>query len=371
MSTTAANAALRPVMGAYLASLDAALRSAGLRVPVQVMTSAGGVARAPDVAREPVAAIMSGPAAGVIACQKLGRRLGIDRLLTIDVGGTSFDAGAVVDGQPLMRSQLSVAGADIQRPALDVGTIEAGGGGVARVDRQVLLVGPQSAGAVPGPVCYCRGGTRVTATDADLVLGILAEDGFAGGTLRLSRRAAEAAIAEQIAGLLGLSTVEAAWGIRQVLDSKMADLLRSVTIERGHDPREFVMFANGGQGPSHAWALCRELGIATFVVTPTATAQSAVGTGTSDLRQSAERPCFLRIPPGQTIMAADSAQARPGTASRTGRGAPPGAGQHHPGRRGRRDRGEIGGAALSRAGAPPRRPGARRRCQHRRVREAG
>jgi N-methylhydantoinase A len=308
MSTTAVNAALGPVMSAYLASLDAALRDRGLRVPVHVMTSAGGVVSATDIAREPVAAIMSGPAAGVIACQQLGRRLGIDRLLTTDVGGTSFDVGVVVDGLPMMRDQLSVAGADIQRPTLDVGTIGAGGGSIARVEHEVLVVGPQSAGAVPGPVCYGRGGTQVTATDADLVLGILAEDGFAGSTMRLSRSAAEAAITEQIAGPLGMSTTEAAWGIRQVLDSKMSDLLRSVTIERGHDPREFVLFACGGQGPSHAWALCRELGISTFVVTPTATGQSAVGTGTSDLRQSASRPCYLRIPPGTAVSQTDLAR---------------------------------------------------------------
>jgi N-methylhydantoinase A len=301
MSTTAINAALGPVMGAYLANLDEALRREGLGVPVQVMTGAGGVVPATDLAREPVAAMMSGPAAGVIACQQLGELLGISRLLTVDVGGTSFDVGVVVDGKPLMRNQLSVAGADIKRAAIDVGTIGAGGGSIARVEHGVLMVGPQSAGAVPGPVCYGRGGRNATATDADLVLGVLGVDGFAGGTMRLSRDAAEEAIAEQIGAPLSLSTLEAAWGIRQVLDSKMSDLLRSVTIERGHDPREFVMFANGGQGPSHAWALCRELGISTFIVTPTATAQSALGTGTSDLRQSAERPCYVRIPPGRSI----------------------------------------------------------------------
>ncbi len=172
---------------------------------------------------------------------------------------------------------------------------------IAQVSRGALLVGPSSAGADPGPVCYGRGGTQVTATDADLILGVLAEDGFAGGAIRLSRSAAEDAIRDQIGAPLGLSTLEAAWGIRQVLDSRMADLLRSVTIERGHDPREFIMVASGGQGPSHAWALCRELGIGTFVVTATATAQSALGTGTSELRHSAQRPCFVRIPPGSTI----------------------------------------------------------------------
>jgi N-methylhydantoinase A len=301
MSTTAANAALGPIMSSYLARLDQALREKGLTVPVQVMTGAGGVVPAADLAREPVAAMMSGPAAGVIACQQLGRKLGIDQLLTIDVGGTSFDVGVVVDGLPLMRNQVTVAGADIHRTAIDVGTIGAGGGSIARVEHGVLSVGPQSAGSNPGPACYSRGGTLVTATDADLVLGVLAEEGFAGGNMRLSRAAAVTAISEQIADPLGLSVLEAAWGVRQVLDSKMADLLRSVTIERGHDPREFVMFANGGQGPSHAWVLSRELGISTFIVTPTATAQSALGTGTSDVRQSAERPCFVRVPPGTNV----------------------------------------------------------------------
>lgn len=301
MSTTATNAALGPIMSSYLERLDQALKDKGLSVPVQVMTGAGGVVAAHDLAQEPVAAMMSGPAAGVIACQQLGRKLGIDRLLTIDVGGTSFDVGVVVDGLPLMRNQVTVAGADIYRPAIDVGTIGAGGGSIARVENGVLQVGPQSAGSTPGPVCYGRGGDLVTATDADLVLGVLAEDGFAGGNMTLSKAAAESAISQQLAYPLGLSTLEAAWGVRQVLDSKMADLLRSVTIERGHDPREFVMFANGGQGPSHAWALSRELGISTFIVTPTATAQSALGTGTSDLRQSSERPCYVRIPPGTSI----------------------------------------------------------------------
>ena len=301
MSTTATNAALGPIMSAYLRSLDSALRSRGLSVPVQVMTGSGGVMPAHSLVREPMAAMMSGPAAGVIACQQLGRKLGIDRLLTIDVGGTSFDVGVVVDGVPMMRNQVTVAGADIHRPAIDVGTIGAGGGSIARVERGVLQVGPQSAGSIPGPVCYGRGGELVTATDADLVLGVFAEEGFAGGNMTLSKADAEAAVAKQIAEPLGLSVLEAAWGVRHVLDSKMADLLRSVTIERGHDPREFVMFANGGQGPSHAWALSRELGISTFVVTPTATAQSALGTGTSDIRQTSERPCFIRIPPGQSI----------------------------------------------------------------------
>jgi N-methylhydantoinase A len=306
MSTTAVNAVLGPVMGRYLSMLGGRVRALGLAVPIQVMTGAGGVVAADDIAAEPVSALMSGPAAGVVASQQLGGRLGLDRLLSIDVGGTSFDVGVIVDGAALMRANLSVAGAEIQRPTIDVGTIGAGGGSIARVEHGVLAVGPLSAGAVPGPVCYGHGGEQVTATDADLVLGVLAEDGFAGGSMRLDRAAAEEAIGRLIGRPLGLSVLEAAWGIRRVLDSKMADLLRSVTIEKGHDPREFVLFANGGQGPSHAAALCRDLGIDTFVVAPTATAQSAVGTGTSDLRTSAERPCYLRVPPGHVIGLSES-----------------------------------------------------------------
>jgi N-methylhydantoinase A len=292
MSTVAVNAALGPVMSAYLSRLDAFLRECGLTVPVHVMTSEGGVVTGEVVGDEPVAVLMSGPAAGVIACQGLGRRLGYDRVLTVDVGGTSFDVGTVVDGAPLVRAQLTLAGADIERPAIDVATIGAGGGSIARVRDGALTVGPHSAGANPGPACYGKGGTEPTATDADLVLGVLAED---NGGLRLDPAAARAAIEEHIARPLEMDVTTAAWGIRQVLDSRMADLLRSVTVEKGHDPREFVLFAGGGQGPSHAWALCRELGIAAFVVTPTATVQSAYGTGTSDLKRTAQRPHYLRL----------------------------------------------------------------------------
>ncbi|GGY33239.1 hydantoinase/oxoprolinase family protein [Streptomyces djakartensis] len=307
MSTTAVNAALGPVMSAYLRRLDEALRQRGLAVPVVVMTSEGGVVSADVVSDQPVSVLMSGPAAGVIACREIGHRLGHDKLLTVDVGGTSFDVGTVVKGEPLMRSRLTIGGADIQRPAIDVGTIGAGGGSIARVRDGALTVGPFSAGARPGPVCYGRGGTEPTATDADLVLGVLDEEDFAGGTMRLDRAAAADAIEERVAKPLGLGVLEAAWGIRQVLDSKMADLLRSVTIEKGHDPREFVLFAGGGQGPSHAWALCRELGIRTFVVTPTATGQSAFGTGTCELKRTVSRPHYLRLPGDGEIRAEDVA----------------------------------------------------------------
>lgn len=297
MSTTAANAALGPVVSAYLTDLDQRLHALGLRRPVMVMTGAGGVVTAAEVAVHPVGALMSGPAAGVIVCRDIAEELGHARVLTVDVGGTSFDVSTIVDGAPSMRSQLTLAGADIHYPAIDVGTIGAGGGSIARVRAGGLAVGPDSAGARPGPACYGRGGTLPTATDADLVLGVFAADSFAGD-IAVDRVAAERAIREHIASPLGMDLLEAAWGIRAVLDSRMADLLRSVTIERGLDPADFVLFANGGQGPSHAWALCRQLGIRTFVVTPTATVQSALGTGVCDVRQTVQRTAYVRLATG-------------------------------------------------------------------------
>jgi N-methylhydantoinase A len=159
-------------------------------------------------------------------------------------------------------------------------------------------VGPRSAGANPGPACYGRGGTRPTATDADLVLGVLDPDNFIGGRMRLDVEAARHAIDEHVAKPLNMSVSEAAWSIRQILDSRMADLLRRMTIERGYDPRDFTLLANGGAGPSHAWVLGEELGLDGFIVPAAATAESAYGTGNSDLGFTAERPAYARISPG-------------------------------------------------------------------------
>lgn len=297
-STTVANALLGPVMGRYLSEIETTLGASGLRAPVRIMTGLGGVAAVEQVGREPVAALLSGPAACVMAAHEVGRRVGHTQLLSIDVGGTSFDVGMVVDDAALTRRELSIGGVDIRRPSVDVATIGAGGGSIARVRDGVLTVGPDSAGAVPGPACYGRGGREPTATDADLVLGTLVTERFASGELTLSHEAAIEALDRGVCRPLGLSPVEAAWGVRKVLDSGMADLLRRVTVERGHDPRQFLLLANGGMGPSHAWALCADLGIPRFLVAPTATVQSAVGAGTLDLRASAERACYARIAPG-------------------------------------------------------------------------
>jgi len=295
MSTTAANAALGPIAGRYLARLEAALRDAGMRVPILMMTNAGGVLPTAVLNDRPAFALFSGPAAGVIGSLAMGGQLGLGNLLTTDIGGTSFDVGVIAGGRPAMRREITVAGADIRVPSIDVSSIGAGGGSIASVKFGNLTVGPQSAGANPGPACYGRGGTEPTATDADLVLGVLDPDNFIGGRMRLDVEAARRAIHDKVAKPLGMDLMQAAWGIREVLDARMADLLRRSTIERGHDPREFTFFANGGAGPSHAWALVRELGLTGFIVPAAATAQSAFGCANSSLGLTREQPVYLRV----------------------------------------------------------------------------
>lgn len=299
MSTTAANAALGPLAGHYLTQLEATLQQAGMRVPVLMMTCNGGVLPAPVLSDRPAVALFSGPAAGVIGSASIGAQIGLKNILTSDIGGTSFDVGVIVEGEPVMRSEITVAGADIRVRSIDVDSIGAGGGSIASVHFGELRVGPASAGANPGPACYGRGGTEPTATDADLVLGVLDPANFLGGRMALDPELARRAILEKVAEPLGIDIVEAAWAIRQVLDSRMADLLRRMTVERGHDPRDFTLFANGGAGPSHAWMLAAELGLDGFVVPAAATAASAYGTANSDLAFTTERPTYCRIPPGR------------------------------------------------------------------------
>ncbi len=308
MSTTAANAALGPLSGRYLARLEACLQSSGMQVPVLMMTCAGGVLPAEVLSERPVFALFSGPAAGVIGSHAIAERLGLKNVLTTDVGGTSFDVGVVAAGRPLTRSEIALAGAEIRVHSIDVDSIGAGGGSIAAVEFGNLRVGPQSAGANPGPACYGRGGTRPTATDADLVLGVLDPDNFLGGRMKLDVAAAQRAIREHVAGPLGMGLVEAAWAIREVLDNRMADLLRRATIERGYDPGDFALFANGGAGPSHAWVLSEELGLDGFIVPAAATAQSAFGAANCGLSFTAESPAYVRLQPGAEPSPAQLAQ---------------------------------------------------------------
>ncbi|MDZ4246050.1 MAG: hydantoinase/oxoprolinase family protein, partial [Dehalococcoidia bacterium] len=245
------NSYLSPIISNYLKNLSRQFEDLGLKCPALIMTSAGGVLPVKEAGEKAVSLLESGPAGGIIASTYLGQALGHKNIIATDMGGTSFDAGLIIDNQPVMTHRSVVGKYHINIPMIDISSIGTGGGSIARVDGAYLRVGPYSAGAVPGPVCYGKGGTEPTVTDADVVLGYIDPDFFLGGRIKLDKEAAAAAIKEKIAGPLGISVVEAAAGIRRVSDSQMADLLRKVTLQRGHDPREFVLFAYGGAGPTH------------------------------------------------------------------------------------------------------------------------
>jgi N-methylhydantoinase A len=293
-ATTALNSYLAPKVSDYLDRIESLLRARGFRGAFNVLNSAGGVIPAREAARKPILLVASGPAGGVMGSLQLAQEIGHRNIITTDMGGTSFDVALVVDGKPLVSGTHEVGGFHLNTPVIDIRAIGAGGGSIARVEAGLLRVGPDSAGAVPGPVCYGRGGKLVTVTDADLVLGILSPDNFLGGRMRLDLDGARAAIHAQIAAPLGMSVEAAAAGIRRVVDGHMADTLREVTIGRGHDPRDFVLLAYGGAGPTHCIGYGAELGVPRILIPATSMAHSAYGALASDIQQSAERSLVLK-----------------------------------------------------------------------------
>ena len=293
-ATTVLNSYLAPKVADYLSRIETLLRDRGFHGNFNVLNSAGGVVPATEAARKPVLLVASGPAGGVMGSLQLAKEIGHRNIITTDMGGTSFDVALVVDGKALVSGTHEVGGFHLNTPVIDIRAIGAGGGSIARVEAGLLRVGPESAGAAPGPVCYGRGGKRATVTDADLVLGILAPDNFLGGRMKLDLPAATAAIRDQIAEPLGMSVEEAAAGIRRVVDGHMADTLREVTIGRGHDPRDFVLLAYGGAGPAHCIGYGAELGVPRILIPATSMAHSAYGALASDIQQSAERSLVLR-----------------------------------------------------------------------------
>jgi N-methylhydantoinase A len=293
-ATTVLNSYLAPKVANYLDRIESLLRDRGFRGKFNVLNSAGGVIPAREAARKPVLLVASGPAGGVMGSLQLAQEIGHHNVITTDMGGTSFDVALVVDGKPLVSGTHEVGGFHLNTPVIDIRAIGAGGGSIARVEAGLLRVGPDSAGAVPGPVCYGRGGKLVTVTDADLVLGIVSPDNFLGGRMKLDLEAATAAIRAQIAAPLGMSVEAAAAGIRRVVDGHMADTLREVTIGRGHDPRDFVLLAYGGAGPTHCIGYGAELGVPRILIPATSMAHSAYGALASDIQQSAERSLLLR-----------------------------------------------------------------------------
>ena len=286
LSTTVINAYLQPILERYIAQLDRRLCEAGIATRQKyVMQSNGGMETFAAAARRAVTSVLSGPAGGVTAGVLAGRMKGLRNIITFDMGGTSCDVALIKDGEPLLSSRGKIAERDLAVPMLDINTVSAGGGTVATVDRfGMLQVGPQSAGAVPGPACYGRGGEAPTITDCNLVLGYLGEDGFLGGRMRLDAGKARAAIETTIARPLGLDLVGAAEGIVRIIDVKMEEAIKAISTMRGHDLRDFMLLAFGGAGPLHAGRIARDLGMAGVIVPLYPGVFSAIGLLMSDVK---------------------------------------------------------------------------------------
>src|SRR5262249_38633291 len=286
-STTVASAYIKPIAAGYLAALASELRDHGITAPLLLMLSGGGLTHAAEVNRNPVQMLESGPAAGALAAAFFGARDGVADLLAFDMGGTTAKLSLIDGGEPLVAYGFEAArqkrfvegsGLPIRLSTIELIEIGAGGGSIARRDEIGLLkVGPDSAGSEPGPTCYGRGGTAPTVTDANLLLGYLNPDFFAGGTLTIDRPAAEEAAVAGLARSLGLSPEAAAAGIHEVVNENMAGAARVHIAERGRDPRRYALVCTGGGGPVHGYGVTRKLGIRRLVCPPSPGIASAWG----------------------------------------------------------------------------------------------
>ncbi|KZE95878.1 Acetophenone carboxylase gamma subunit [Geobacillus stearothermophilus] len=287
-STTVINAYVAPIVENYLSSLEIRTRSAGLEGDLYIMKSNGGVMTSEIAKKMPIQTLLSGPVGGAVGSITLGNLTGYKNLICVDMGGTSFDVSLVIDGKPDVTSETSLEGFPILTPMVNIHTIGAGGGSIAWIEGGGLRVGPKSAGSDPGPACYGKGGTQATVTDANLVLGRLDEDGFLGGNMKLDRDAAYKAIKE-IADRLGLGVLETAEGICDIVNAKMADAIRTLTVRKGIDPRDFALVAFGGAGPMHAVSIAELLGIKKIIVPAVAGTFSAWGMLQTDIRHDTVR----------------------------------------------------------------------------------
>ncbi len=302
-STTVINAVIRPVVQRYLERIERRLADAGVEAKLLVMQSSGGVFGADAAARRPVFMVESGPAAGLIASAHLGETLGLPDILSFDMGGTTAKVGLIQGGQPSVTKDytvgghagagiggLSLSGYPVRTPVVDLVEIGAGGGSIAWVDSGGLLrVGPQSAGADPGPVCYRNGGEEPTVTDANVVLGRLNPEYFLGGEMELDVEGARRAIEARCAAPLGLSVTDAAYGIVEIANAAMVNALHLISVQRGYDPRDFVLVGFGGAGPVHANAIAAAAEMPTLLIPPSPGIFSATGLLTTDLKRDAAR----------------------------------------------------------------------------------
>lgn len=282
-STVVLDAYIRPVLNNYLDSLETHLERGGLTHPIHIMRSGGGAMTADLAKQAPLMTVLSGPAGGVIGTTFLAQQLGLPKVLSFDVGGTSVDSCVVIDGKPSEVHEAEIDSLPLLIPIFDIRTIGAGGGSIAWMDQGLLKVGPKSAGAVPGPVAYQNGGTEPTVTDAAFSLGYLDPAAFLSGQMEVSADASRVAISEKVARPLSLDEDEAAASILRILIARTVGALREITIERGLDPREFALLAFGGAGPLLAPMLSREMGIGTTLVPRVPAAFSAFGMLMSDL----------------------------------------------------------------------------------------
>jgi N-methylhydantoinase A len=286
LSTTVINAYLQPILARYIAQLDRRLSETGIGTRQKyIMQSNGGMATFAAAARKAVTTVLSGPAGGVTAGAYACRMTGLQNLITFDMGGTSCDVALIRDGEPFIASRGKIEGRDLALPMMDINTVSAGGGTIAVVDRfGMLQVGPHSAGAMPGPACYGRGGELPTITDCNLVLGHLSADNFLGGQMRLDLARARQAVTSKVAEPLRMDPLAAAEGIVRVIEVKMAEAIKAISTMRGHDLRDFMLLPFGGAGPVHAARIARDLGMAGLIVPLYPGVYSAIGLVMSDVK---------------------------------------------------------------------------------------
>jgi N-methylhydantoinase A len=305
MSTTVANAYVQPLVAKYLRSLDERVHALAPDAPIRIMVSSGGFTSGEAAAETPILLLESGPAGGVLSALNTARNNGIDRILAFDMGGTTAKACVAIRGEPLVAHSFEAArvhrfkrgsGLPMLIPSIDLIEIGAGGGSIAHVNHLGLLnVGPESAGADPGPACYGLGGTEATVTDADLQLGYLNPDNFLGGEMKLDARLAERAL-ERIGAELNMPATQVAWGIHDIVNENMAAAARIHIAEKGHDPRQFTMVATGGAGPVHVVEVARKLQIPRVLATIAAGAGSCLGLLAAPARvdRSWSNPCLVK-----------------------------------------------------------------------------
>ena len=301
-STVAVNAALGPVMSGYISRVGERIASLGVQAPPHLTQSNGGVISFDLAARQPVRTVLSGPSTGVIGAVETGRLAGDANLITFDMGGTSTDVSLVQDARPTRAGARSVAGRPLLVPMLDIETVGAGGGSIAHIDSGGLLkVGPQSAGADPGPACYGLGADVPTVTDANVVLGTLHPGHLLRGRMPIHQTLAREAVA-RLGERIGLPVEATAQGIISVVTANMAKAIRVISVRRGHDPRRFAMVAFGGAGPLHASRLARELEIPRIVIPPHPGVQCAVGLLQTDLAADFARTKLVRLDDAESVI---------------------------------------------------------------------